>query len=189
MRKFFMVALTLMLLSSCKKDAETTQTGSTPVAVSGKVSHSYPLKLNFYTSEDPDPSIPPTACSGDLPNFANAGYFLHGTSTLLGQIQPTYSRGQDVTCNLSFATALLTTTVGGQITGADSDIIYYTGSDIINVLNLLTGAGTSGTITGVWTITGGTGKFAGATGSINISGTVDFLTKTLKFGGEGSISF
>jgi hypothetical protein len=68
-------------------------------------------------------------------------------------------------------------------------LLHYTGSDIINVLNLLTGAGTSGTITGVWTITGGTCKFAGATGSINISGTVDCVTKTLKFRGKGSISF
>jgi hypothetical protein len=45
----------------------------------------------------------------------------------------------------------------------NGDLLYYTGNDEIDVLNLIAQTGTTGTITGVWTITGGTGRFDGAT--------------------------
>jgi hypothetical protein len=71
----------------------------------------------------------------------------------------------------------------------NGDLVYYTGSDEINVFNLLTGAGTTGTITGVWTITGGAGRFEGATGSFAIDGFVDFTDLTLYFSGDGTINY
>ena len=195
MKIFKLLSLAIVLLSACQK--ETNDIG--PVATApmdinshreaGKIKVTRPFKVAMYISVDTNSSIPPTACSGDLPGFANAGYFLHGHATCIGFLNADQSRGQDVTCDLSFTTALLTTSVAGHIAAADGDLIYYTGNDEINVFNLLTGAGPTGTITGLWTITGGTGKFEGATGSFPIAGPVDFATKTFSFTGEGAISY
>ena len=193
MKSIKIIALATMFLTACEKDmnditpGEMEQTASS--TYSGKVKVTRPFSVNLFTSVDTNPAIPPTPCSGDLPGFANAGYFLNGTATHTGLIQPSQSRGQDVSCNLSFATALLTTSVAGQIAAANGDLIYYTGNDEINVFGLLTGTSTTGTITGLWTITGGTGRFEGATGSFPISGPVDFVTGTFSFAGTGTITY
>lgn len=194
MKKITIISIAIMILASCKKDIQETNhdTNVQPGlanGTAGKAKVTYPFNVNFYTSVDPDPTIPPTPCTGDLPGLANAGYFLHGTATLIGLINPAQSRGQDVSCHLSFATFLLTTSVAGQIAAADGDLIFYTGNDQIDVFNLLTGAGTTGTITGLWTITGGTGRFTGATGTLPINGPVDFVTGTFSFTGQGSITY
>lgn len=193
MKKITTITLSIIMLASCRKDTTDISTGTTMQAelssTAGKQRTTYPFKVNFYTSVDTDPSIPPTPCTGDLPGLANAGYFLHGNSTILGLIESAQSRGQDVSCNLSFATFLLTTSVSGQIAAANGDLIFYTGNDQIDVFNLLTGAGTTGTIAGLWTITGGTGKYSGASGSFPINGPVNFATGTFSFTGEGTITY
>lgn len=197
MKSFKFLGFALLFLVACTTDLDDINTASSGQIEStanmvGKNEHkkaNRPFKVEFYTTVDTDPSIPPTPCTGDLPGLANAGYFLHGTASHIGEIKPEQSRGQDVTCDLSFATFLLTITVAGQIAAANGDLIYYTGNDEINVFNLLTGSGTTGAITGVWTITGGTGRFEGATGSFAIDGYVDFTTLTLSFTGEGTINY
>jgi hypothetical protein len=189
MKNIKFLALALVLLSACKKESTTAPGGLASVTTTQKTAATRPFFVDFTTTVDTDPSIPPTACSGDLPGLANAGYFLHGTATHMGSLISLQSRGQDVTCNLSFATALLYTTVAGQIAAADGDLIYYTGIDTINVYNLLTSSGTTGVINGLWTITGGTGKFTGASGSFPISGLVDFTGPKLSFKGMGSITY
>jgi hypothetical protein len=193
MKKIKIIALAIILLSACKKDDSEmnidnkTQTDLTSNAARSRATRSF--EITFTTTADTDPSIPPTPCTGDLPGLANAGVFLHGNATQLGLINSSQSRLQDVSCNLSFTTALLTTTIAGQMTGANGDKIYFNGNDEINVSNLLTGAGPTGTITGLWTITGGTGRFAGATGSFSINGPVDFATSTFSGTGAGSITY
>ncbi len=195
MKKIQMIAIAVLFLTACNKDMNEvmpSSTGQTDVASDSnlkKCKHTRPFSINFYTTVDTNSAIPPTPCSGDLPGFANAGYFLHGTASHMGLINVAGSRGQDVSCNLSFTTALLTTSVAGEITSACGDKIFYTGNDEINVFNLLTNSGTTGTITGLWTITGGTGKFAGATGSFPINGPVDFTTSTFSITGTGTITY
>jgi hypothetical protein len=187
-------AIALLLITGCTKENEiSTNTGS-PTELSSETNMfrartSRPFKIEVYSTIDPNPAIPPTACSGDLPGLANPGHFLHGNATHIGLINSANSRLQDVSCDLSFATAQLTTTVAGQIAASNGDLIYFTANDVINVYNLLTNSGTSGEITGNWTITGGTGAFAGATGSFVINGYVSFVTFTLSFTGDGTISY
>jgi hypothetical protein len=193
MKKIKIIALAIVILSACKKDNSEmnidnkTQTSLTSNAARAGATRSF--EITFTTTADTDPSIPPTPCTGDLPGLANAGVFLHGNATQLGLINSSQSQLQDVSCNLSFTTALLTTTIAGQMTGANGDKIYFTGNDEINVSNLLTGAGPTGTITGLWTITGGTGRFANATGSFTINGPVDFATSTFSGTGAGTITY
>jgi hypothetical protein len=189
MKNIKIIALAVLVLAGCKKENTTVPADLASNSAALKESATRPFEVNFVSSVDTDPTIPPTACSGDLPGLANAGYFLHGTASHMGQIKAAQSRGQDVSCNLSFATALLYTTVAGQIAAANGDLIYYTGIDTINVYNLLTSSGTTGAITGIWTITGGTGRFVGATGSFSINGLVSFTGPTLSFTGLGTITY
>ena len=83
----------------------------------------------------------------------------------------------------------LTASIRGQLVASNGDRVFYTGADIIDVTNLLTQQGTTGRITGTWTITGGTGRFEGASGSFTIDGVVDFITTTLDFKAEGTITY
>lgn len=195
MKKISLFAFSIILLFSCKKDAEeispadANKTGGLHSNFMKTSRTARPFFISFNTSVDTNQNIPPTPCSGDIPGFANPGYFVHGTATHLGNFNGALSRGQDINCNISFATSLLTTSVEGEITSVSGDKIYYTGNDEINIYNLLTGSGNTGSITGVWNITGGTGKFADASGTFSISGPVNFLTGTFNVTGTGTIYY
>lgn len=136
-----------------------------------------------------DPNSAPTACTGDLPGLALLDYSISGNATHLGNLNAELTTLHHDNCNLSFETALLTTSVSGQLVSANGDLIYYTGDDVINVFNLLTGSGTTGTINGTWTISGGTGKFENASGSFTISGEVDFTTFSFSVEADGTITY
>ncbi len=189
MKKLAIIIISVFLFAACDKESEDLATPASVNQGNQNLKSTRVFKANFYSSVDANPSIPPTACSGDLPGLANPGYFLHGNATHMGALITTLSRGQDVSCDLSFATMLLTTSVNGQLAANNGDLIYYTGNDVIDASQFLTGAGTAGTITGTWTITGGTGRFTGASGSFNISGPVDFATGTFSFEALGTINY
>lgn len=181
--------LFVLLFAACKKESNDVAPVSSSNTGSENLRCARVFKAHFYTSVDTNSSIPPTPCSGDLPGLANPGYFLHGHATHLGKLKSKFSRGQDVSCDLSMATMLLTTSVSGQLASANGDLIYYTGNDAIDASLFLTGAGTTGTISGTWTITGGTGRFAAASGSFHIIGPVDFVTGTFSFNALGTINY
>ncbi len=195
MKNLSILIAAVLLLGSCRKDVDdlkisgSEQSGSAMIKENQNSLVTRPFKASLFSTVDTNPAIPPTACSGDLPGFANPGYFLHGNATHLGTLIASSSRGQDVTCNLSFTTMLLTTTVSGQLAASNGDLIYYTGSDIIDASGFLTQTSTTGTITGTWTITGGTGRFNGASGSFTINGPVDFITGTFSFEAAGTITY
>jgi hypothetical protein len=170
------IALSIMLLSSCKKD---------------KVKTTRPFKVDFYSSVNA--ASPSLTCT--LPGtpfaIANSGYFLHGTVTNVGSIDPNNSMGQDGFCNLS-AAFILTTKTSGQIVAPNGDKITYTGDDVIDLNNVILNSATTAPITGLWTITGGTGRFAGATGSFTITGIVNVAAEggpTFSVTGEGTITY
>jgi len=191
MKKLSILIMSFGLLVSCSKEsddlgapASSAQSQTTSGAKASKI-----FKASFQSIVDVNPAIPPTQCSGDLPTLANPGYFLTGNATHLGEIISSQSRGQDLTCDLSFTTKLLITSVSGQLTAANGDVIYYTGNDVIDASNYIDGVGYDGTITGTWTITGGSGRFEGATGSFDINGPADFSTGTFSFEAIGTINY
>jgi len=192
MKKITTLALAVMFLAACSKDNEITpgttgSNNSTSGTQKSQVARSFSATLN--ATADTDPSIPPTSCSGDLPGFSAPDFLISGTSIHMGSINLQSSRLHHNSCDLSFTTALLTTNVSGQLSAANGDLIYYSGNDVVNVFSLLTQTGTTGDITGVWTITGGTGRFAGASGSLTINGVVDFATNSFSCECVGTINY
>jgi hypothetical protein len=193
MKKLSFIFSLFVLLIACSKKSDLSvmpgeETATQAYGVAQLVARAF--KGNFVTSIDQDPSNSPLVCSGDVPGFAIPGrLLLQGNAIHLGEVVWQQSTLQHVSCNLSVAAMQLTATVNGQITASNGDHIYYAGNDIIDVTNLLTQQGTTGTIQGTWTITGGTGRFAGASGSLTISGPVDFITTTVKIAAEGTISY
>jgi len=163
-----------MVLYSCRKETSTdiNATDDMLSANSAGKKVTRPFKVDLVSSEDPDPSIPPTSCTGDF-GLKNAGYFMHGNASHMGQLISSNSRGQDTKCDFRIATGLINTEVAGQLAAANGDLLYYTGVDVLDINNFFIGLPT-GTIKGRWTITGGTGRFNGATGYFDFTGTIYF---------------
>ena len=195
MKKISIFAMAIMLLTACKKEVNSdpmmqAELASKTNAKSAKVTS--PMKINFYSSVNlASPSL--TCTLPGVPfGITNSGYFLHGNATHLGLINAETSIGLDGSCNLSGTTFILSTTTAGQIVAANGDKITYTGNDAIDLNNIIFNGGTTAAITGLWTITGGTGRFAGATGSFSIKGTVNVASPqgpTFSITGEGTITY
>lgn len=186
MKNVSLIALFLMLLSSCQQTDELVKPlGSQPI--DQRSNKAVPFKATLESSLNPGNLL--TECSGDIPEFAIPDHFLAGNATHFGKLIETLSTLHHDDCNLSFATLTLTTTVSGQLAAANGDLVYYTGEDVIDVSNLLLNLGTSGTIEGTWTITGGTGRFEEASGTITIDGIVDFVTGTFEAEAVGTILY
>ena len=197
MRKITIITAVIILLTACKKDINEIPSGTfaqadlTSKANAEATRVTRPMKIDFHSAADA--ASPTLSCT--LPGIpfaiANSGYFLHGSATHLGAIDAVTSIGQDGFCNLN-AEFILTTRTSGQIVAANGDKITYTGDDAIDLNNVILNGGTTAAITGLWTITGGTGKFANASGSFQINGIVD-LTATggpaFSVTGEGTITY
>ena len=147
-----------------------------------------PFKATLNAAVDINSLNPPTTCSGVIP-FAAPDFLLSGNATHMGQINAQLSRLHHVSCDVSIVTMLLTTNVSVELAAANGDIIYCSGNDVIDVSKLLTQTGTTGTISGTWTITGGTGRFNGASGSFTINGLVDFVTNTFNCECIGTVNY
>jgi hypothetical protein len=190
MRKFSTIIILVLLLFACSKEInrDAPVSGGTIQSVQNtqatRVFHA-----NIFSTINADPSIPPMQCTGDLPGLFLPDHFLHGNATHLGELIWQQSTLHHQSCNLSFATMQLTASVSGQMAAANGDLVYYSGNDVIDVTNLLTGQGTTGSIQGTWTITGGTGRFEGASGSFTITGQVDFTTGTFSSTANGTITY
>ena len=189
MKKLTIIILSLTLFAACKKESNESAAPVLDNYSAKKSKAARPFTANFNATVDVNSPNLPTACSGDVPGFSAPDFFLSGTATHMGQINAQLSKLHHASCNLSVTSMLLTTSVSVEIAAANGDLVYCTGNDIVNVTSLLTSTGTTGAITGTWTITGGTGKFNGASGSFIINGLVDFITNSFTCQCTGTISY
>jgi hypothetical protein len=185
------IFFSMMLFASCEKDSDEMAAPATANSgnASAKLAVSLPFTGTLNATVDVNSPNPPTSCSGDVPGFGTPDFVLSGTSTHLGLLNVKLSRLHHISCDLSASTMLLTTNVNVVLQSANGDLLYCSGNDVINVVSLLTATGTTGAITGTWTINGGTGRFTGARGSINISGLVDFAVNTFSCTCTGNITY
>lgn len=194
MKKMVMMAMGIMLLAACKKDSSTDAFLMDDLASqkSGGKQVTRPMKIDIFSS--PNPDFVRTPCANG-PFLFTSGFFVNGTATHLGKIDAGNSLGEDVSCNFTVTADgrfVLETEVAGQIAAANGDIIYYTGSDKLDLTDILLGASPLGTIVGTWTIKGGTGRFVGATGTLPINGIIDASPPTggiFKVTAEGTITY
>lgn len=189
MKNVSMIGLFVLLFAACQQDPNELATPVSQGPVAKKAQTTRDFRGNLSSSVNTDPSIPLTACSGDIPEFAVPDHFLSGQAIHIGNFNPALSTLHHDDCNVSVATMLLTTSVSGQLAAANGDLIYYSGDDDIDVSALLTQTGLTGSINGTWTIDGGTGRFEGASGSFTISGVVDFVTGTFTAVANGTITY
>ena len=186
MKRITIIALAVTLLTACSKENTEINPGSsvtTPNSEKVLQARAFSATINAAAN----PASQPTSCSGVVP-FAAPDFNLSGSGIHLGQIGQTSSL-HHVSCDVDINTALLTTVVEGQIAAANGDLIYYDGNDVVDVAGLLTQTGTTGAIIGTWTITGGTGRFEGATGTLTINGLVDFVTFSFTCECVGTITY
>ena len=196
MKKIATIALSIILLAACRKaDVVLPGNGGQADLVSKtntqNVAVARPMKIELQSSADP--TSPPLSCT--LPGIpfgiTNSGYFLSGAGTHVGNINSTTSMGIDDFCNLN-GSLMLSTHTSGQIVAADGEKFTYEGNDQINLFDVVVNGATTAPITGLWNITGGTGRFAGASGSLTINGIVDLTTAggpSLKISGNGTITY
>jgi hypothetical protein len=186
MKTIKIIALAAVLLTGCSKESDDMATPSSSNGIE-KSQVARPRPFEAILTASADPNSPPTSCSGDVP-FAAPDFFLSGDISHLGGITQ-LSRLHHTACDINVSTMLLTTSVSVDMVSANGDILHATGDDVVNVAALLTQTGTTGSITGTWTINGGTGRFANATGSFTINGVVDFVTNSFTCECVGTITY
>jgi len=190
MKKLTFLLAALAIVMACNKESDelaSAKVGNNESIVdrSTKV-----FKATMQSSLNLNPPVTLTLCAGDIPEFAIPDHFLAGQATHLGKLDGTLSTLHHDACHTSVSTATLSASVSGQLTGSNGDQIFYSGEDVIDISGLLpTPSSPSGAINGSWTITGGTGKFIGASGSITISGIVDYASGTFNAEANGTISY
>jgi len=190
MKKLTAIILSAILFAGCSKDTDReTFIQGEPIQSVQTPQITRVFNGSFSSTINTDPGITPMQCTGDLPGLFLPDHFLHGNAIHMGQLIWEQSTLRHLSCNLSFSTRQLTASVSGQISAANGDVIYYNGNDVIDVTNLLTSQGITGSIQGVWNITGGTGRFEEASGSFSINGLVDFTTGTFSVVANGTITY
>ena len=185
MKNLSFIVLSFMILAACNSSSDelaSPSVSSSQVTERGKKPRPFQANLTGVLNLE----SAPTACTGGP--IALLDYFISGNATHLGNLNAASFLHHD-NCNLDLGAMLLSADVSGDLVGANGDKITYTGEDVINVYNFLVEPGPTGSITGTWTITGGTGRFEGATGSFTISGLVDFATLGFNVAANGTITY
>ena len=181
MKKSILVLVAGMVFTACMKEE------SLPPSISNeangitqeKAMVTRPMMVNFYAT--PNQTLPPVPCVPAPNVFVAGGLIIHGTATHIGLVNPANSFGTVLNCNMGPQPFELSTQQTGQVAAANGDLLYYSSTEVINVIN--------GTVTGVVNLTGGTGRFMGASGSVNVQGTVNLQTGFAQWTGTGTITY
>jgi len=166
------VLLAVVLAAGCAEDASTPLS---PEGLDAQIARSaawmVPFRATYHAPAGLQP-VAPEVCSTEFADITSGG----GQATHLGRFT-----GETFSC-VNLATLQVT---DGRFTMAGAD-----GSQIEGTYTLQ-GTPLSPTVIsleGPFTITGGTGRFAGARGGGQITGTIDLATNQLVLSFDGSVS-
>ena len=142
--------------------------------------HTVPIKGDFAYSPIGNP---PVACVG---GFAASDVSGPGETSHLGTTTFEFTV---VSCATDFGTETLTLIGPFTLTAANGDAIFFGPSTVIfDLSEFLAGTSIFGALEFTGEITGGTGRFAGATGSVSGTGLNDFTTASGTFSLNGTVS-
>ena len=100
----------------------------------------------------------------------------------------TASEFHTAACVTDFGAATLTAVGSLTLTGANGDAIFSVSTVIFDLTEVLSGISQLGALDVSGEITGGTGRFAGATGSLTATGVNDFSMASGTFSLNGTVS-
>ncbi|MEN8121608.1 MAG: hypothetical protein ABFS35_14745 [Bacteroidota bacterium] len=172
--------LFVFILSGCTKDAlpvmdkdvlgnnENELTNSTMKDVMAKDVNDFvtiPIHAELYGKRDL--SLPPTICTPEIYEIIQAGGgWIGGFASLVGKVDEAKSRYLRTSCEFNPETYIVTSYNSGKITAINGDYYNFNAVGYVDVLTM--------TFTGEVTITGGTGRFDEAGGTVQmVDGMVD----------------
>jgi hypothetical protein len=164
------------LLSACS-DNLTAPTSAMLASLTPAASHGAEHERPFGGRCDTDITISPPV-AGDAPNVLR----LHIEYVCqLAHLGRTTAIAEQIVTFTGANTAISSNTTTYTAANGDQLFVSWAGT--------ATSSGPDNTFSGPETITGGTGRFAGATGSTWVSGTASFATMTGQFTSVGTISY
>ena len=170
-----------LLLMACEGTIVSPEVDVSPAFARGGIHGEgmVPLTGDFAYSDTGGPLVD---CGGGLAAGDVSG---PGTASHLGK---TTFEFHTVSCATDFGAATLTLVGSFTLTGANGDAISVDATAIFDLSELLAGTSPFGALDVTGSITGGTGRFAGATGSISATGVNDFSQGSGMFTLDGTTS-
>ena len=183
-RKRIAVALSTLglLLMACDGTVVSPEASEAPAFARGGMHHPDLVRIKGYITFAPDFDEPTVVCAGGFEAGANLG---SGKVHNLGET--TFEFSTDA-CVTDCGAATLTLVGPFTFTGASGDAISGPSTVIIDLSQVLSGTSDFGPFKVTGEITGGAGRFAGATGSISARGVNDFTTGSGTFTLFGTIN-
>lgn len=170
--------LVLAIFFSCAKDSLFNENMNMEKSINQAVM--VPAKCWFTTI--PDLSQDFILCSPeDMGVALLKGGWMKGHLTHGGKLNAELSFYRVISCEFDYMTMKVTESIDGTHTAANGDYYFYTGTLTVDVTN--------GDLSGTVTVTGGTGRYDGATASLTITGIHNLVTNVATMTGEGLWTF
>ena len=169
--------IALPLLAACSDNNLTAPTAAMLSSLTPAASHSADHERPFSGRCDTDISISPPV-AGDAPNVLRLRIEYVCQLAHLGR---TTAVAEQIVTFTSLTTAIASNTTIYTAANGDHLFVTWTGT--------ASSSGADNTFSGPETITGGTRRFAGATGSTWVTGTASFATMTGQFTSVGTIKY
>jgi hypothetical protein len=191
MKKLLFISLAVLLFAGCQKESISENKAQfDAVSESNQANNTKARPLSGNLTNAPNPDAAPILCSGVIP--VSGQNFIYGNVSHLGQLKPG-SLGTALNCDITNFPSALDPSLRGTVTynevwvAANGDKVFNF-STIYIVGNVADG-GATGTWTGSGTITGGTGRFEGASGSWDFVNGRYFADGTSAWSISGSITY
>jgi hypothetical protein len=186
MKKLFFISLAVLLFVGCQKESITEDKAQfDALAASSKAGNQKARPLSGDLTNAPNPNAAPISCSGIFP--LSGQNFLYGNVSHLGKLQ-SGSVGNALVCNLTGFDPLTATITYTEVwVAANGDQVFS--NSTISIVGDTDNGGATGIFTGSAIITGGTGRFTGASGAWDFVNGKYFADGTSAWGIRGTITY
>ena len=186
MKKLLFISFAVLLFASCQKESITEDKAQfDAVSESSKAINPKTRPLSGDLTNAPVPGANPISCSDIFP--ISGQNFLYGNVSHLGKLQ-SGSVGNALVCNITgFDPLTATITYNEVLVAANGDKVFS--NSIVNIVGDVETGGATGIFTGSVIITGGTGRFNGASGAYDFVNGKFFADGTSAWSISGSITY